>query len=206
MSRVDFFFFFGGGGVFRMSVSKAILLPSQLFPFPSSVNPFSSSLFFGQVQKFYFRKFIASFVFMLERDIKRPFFSEKTLNFFFHTWVKKLKNQIKNEIFRQKSLTLTLPLAMPASPMDAKGLNELENDAAKMKTGGQRIQAQYGNYPKSLLLYTRCTARLAALVSPVHTVHCTAHRGGVKNQPSYSLIHYLRPRSSAIMILINQKM
>ena len=32
---------------------------------------------------FFFRKFIASSVFMLERDIKRPFFLEKGLNFFF---------------------------------------------------------------------------------------------------------------------------
>ena len=48
------------------------------------INPFSTSPKIGQVQNFFFfRKFIGSFVFMLERYIKRPFFFlEKTLNFF----------------------------------------------------------------------------------------------------------------------------
>ena len=36
--------------------------------------------------------------------------------------MKKLKNQARNEIFRQMSLTLTLPLDVPVRPMDAKGL------------------------------------------------------------------------------------
>ena len=61
---------------------------------------------------------------MLERYIKRPFFLEKTLNFF-HIRVKKLKNQVRNEIFRQMSLTLTLALGVPVRPMDAKGLTLL---------------------------------------------------------------------------------
>ena len=34
-----------------------------------------------------------------------------------------MKNQVRNEIFRQMSLTLTLPLDIPVRPMDAKGLN-----------------------------------------------------------------------------------
>ena len=64
------------------------------------VNPFSASPVFGQVQKFFFRKFIASSVFMLERYIKGPFFFlAKTLNFFFHIGVKKLINQVINKIF-----------------------------------------------------------------------------------------------------------
>ena len=46
------------------------------------IYPFTPSLFFGQVQKFFFRKVIASLVFMLERYIRRPFFLEKTLNLF----------------------------------------------------------------------------------------------------------------------------
>ena len=51
------------------------------------------------------------------------FFLEKILNFFFHIGVKKkLKDQVRNEIFRQMSLTLTLPLDVPVRPMDAKGL------------------------------------------------------------------------------------
>ena len=57
--------------------------------------------------KSFFRKFKASFVFMLERYIKR-------LRTFFHTGirVKKLKNQVRNGIFRQMSLTLTLTLTL----------------------------------------------------------------------------------------------
>ena len=52
-------------------------------PVPTLLTLFSSRTFFGQVQNFFFRKFIASFVFMLEKYIKRPFFFlEKTLNFF----------------------------------------------------------------------------------------------------------------------------
>ena len=35
--------------------------------------------------------------------------------------VKKLENQVRNEIFRQMSLTLTLALDVPVRPMDAKG-------------------------------------------------------------------------------------
>ena len=46
----------------------------------------------------------------------------KTLNFFSYMSKKKLKNQVRNEIFRQMSLTLTLPLDVPVRPMDAKGL------------------------------------------------------------------------------------
>ena len=36
--------------------------------------------------------------------------------------MKKLVNQIINEIFRQLTLTLTLELDVPVCPMDAKGL------------------------------------------------------------------------------------
>ena len=53
------------------------------------VNPFTPSPFFGQVQKFFFRKFIAGLVFMLERYIKRPFFLAKILNFFSYISKKK---------------------------------------------------------------------------------------------------------------------
>ena len=62
---------------------------------------------------------------MLERYIK-DLFLEKTLNFF-HIGVKKLENQVRNEILRQMTITLTLTLTLrlgvPAHPMDAKGLN-----------------------------------------------------------------------------------
>ena len=36
--------------------------------------------------------------------------------------VKKLVNQVINEIFRQMTITLTLALDVPVRPMDAKGL------------------------------------------------------------------------------------
>ena len=84
------------------------------------LDPFSTSPVFGQVQKFFFRIFIASSVFMLERCIKRPFFLEKTT--FFSYKSEKLVNQVINEIFRQLTLTLTLELDVPVRPMDAKWL------------------------------------------------------------------------------------
>ena len=51
---------------------------------------------------------------MLERYIKRLFFfffffKRRLLNFFSYT-SEKLKNQVRNELFRQMSLTSTLPL------------------------------------------------------------------------------------------------
>ena len=36
--------------------------------------------------------------------------------------MKKLVNQVINEMFRQMTITLTLPLDVPVRPMDAKGL------------------------------------------------------------------------------------
>ena len=81
-----------------------------------------SPFFFGQVQKFFFRKFIASSVFMLVRYIRRPFFFLEKTELFFHIGVEKLENQVRNEIFRQMSLTSTLALDVPVRPMDAKGL------------------------------------------------------------------------------------
>ena len=57
---------------------------------------------------------------MLERYIKRPFFSRR-LSTFFHIGVKKLENEVRNEIFRQMSLTSTLALDVKVRPMDAKG-------------------------------------------------------------------------------------
>ena len=61
---------------------------------------------------------------MLERYIKRPFFLARILNFLSNIGVKKLVNQVINEIFRQMAITLTLPLDVPVRPMDAKGLKK----------------------------------------------------------------------------------
>ena len=44
------------------------------------------ALFFGQAQKFFFRKFIASFIFMLERYIERTFF-RKDFELFFYIYM-----------------------------------------------------------------------------------------------------------------------
>ena len=60
---------------------------------------------------------------MLERYIKRPFFFREDFELFFI--VKKLENQVRNEIFKQMSLTSTLALDVLVRPMDAKGLNGL---------------------------------------------------------------------------------
>ena len=79
------------------------------------LNPFSAKPIFGQVLKFYFRKFIASLVFMLERYIRRLFL-EKGLKFFSY---KTEKSSLK---FGQMTLTLTLMLDVNQRPMDAKEL------------------------------------------------------------------------------------
>ena len=49
-------------------------------------------------------------MFLYWRDISRDLFFREDFGLFFHIWVKKLKNQVRNEIFRQMSPTLTLPL------------------------------------------------------------------------------------------------
>ena len=58
---------------------------------------------------------------MLEWYIETLFFRDDFELFFIYEW-KKLKNQVRNEIFRQMSLTLTLPLDVTIRPLDAKGL------------------------------------------------------------------------------------
>ena len=54
-------------------------------------------------------------------------------------------NQVINEIFRQMTITLTLPLDVPVRPMDAKGLIKQENNCgflfkyhSRFKVGGSR--------------------------------------------------------------------
>ena len=74
---------------------------------------------------------------MLEEYIKRLFFRED-FELFFHIGVKKLVNQVINEIFRQMTITLTLaldvpvrPIDAPVRPMDAKGLRVREGPMCK---------------------------------------------------------------------------
>ena len=57
---------------------------------------------------------------MLEIYIKRPFFFRENFELFFIYELKTLKNEVRNEIFRQMSLTSTLPLDIPVCPMDTK--------------------------------------------------------------------------------------
>ena len=52
--------------------------------------------------------------------MSRDLFFREDFELFFHIGVKKLVNQVINEIFRQMTITLTLPV--PVRPMDAKGL------------------------------------------------------------------------------------
>ena len=81
---------------------------SSAVPLCMPINPFRASPIFGQVQKFFFfRKFIASSVFMLERYIKRPFFFREGFEVFFSYKHEKIKNQARIEIVRQMTLTLT---------------------------------------------------------------------------------------------------
>ena len=44
--------------------------------------------------------------FLCWRDISRDLFLERGLKFFFHINIKKMKNQARNEIFRQMTMTL----------------------------------------------------------------------------------------------------
>ena len=68
----------------------------------------SAPALFSAKYKIFFRNFIAISVFMLERSIKRPFFFREGFEVFFHINMKKMKNQARNEIFRQMTMTLTL--------------------------------------------------------------------------------------------------
>ena len=66
---------------------------------------------------------MASLVFVLER-YQEAFFCREGFElffffFFFHINMKKLKNLVRNELFRQITLTLTLPLDVPLCRMDA---------------------------------------------------------------------------------------
>ena len=60
----------------------------------------------GKYVKIYFNMKIT---FLCWRDISRDLFLEETLKFFFsYKHEKKKKNQARNEIFRQMTMTLTL--------------------------------------------------------------------------------------------------
>ena len=66
---------------------------------PSNALTLSApALFSAKRKSFFFRKFIASLVFMLERYIKRPFFLEKTLDFFLYMSEKTEKSSQKRDI------------------------------------------------------------------------------------------------------------
>ena len=65
---------------------------------------------------------------MLERYIKRPFFREGFEFFFFHINMKKMKNQARNEIFRQMTMTLTFIPKRNLRPMGAKGLKKKKKE------------------------------------------------------------------------------
>ena len=79
------------------------------------------ALFLARCKSFFLENlYLASF--LCWRDISRDLFFKRRLWTFFHIGVKKLKNQVRNEIFRQMSLTLTLLLDVLVRPMDAKGL------------------------------------------------------------------------------------
>ena len=54
--------------------------------------------------------------------------------------MKKLVNQVINEIFRQMTLTLTLALGVAVRPMDAKGLSTYGKKKKKKSEIGREYQ------------------------------------------------------------------
>ena len=63
-----------------------------------------------------------------------------------------MKNQVRNEIFRQMSLTLTLPLDVPVRPMDAKGLTlSAAQDVIHVIKTRSRLRVWVGNRNTSYL-------------------------------------------------------
>ena len=75
------------------------------------------------MQKFFFFNLLLA-RFLCWRDISGDlFFFREDFELFFHIGVKKLVNQVINEIFRQLTLTLTLELDVRVHPMDAKGIS-----------------------------------------------------------------------------------
>ena len=58
-------------------------------------------------------------------------------------------NQVINEIFRQMTITLTLPLDVPVRPMDAKGLR------MKVLAPNPNMIVQYMNGTNFLLIFLK---------------------------------------------------
>ena len=100
-------------------------------------NPFSASPVFGQVQKFFLEN-LSLARFICWRDISRDLVFSEDFELFFIIGVKKMINQVINEIFRQMTITLTLPLDVPVRPMDAKGLNKTKYNRASKRPARAR--------------------------------------------------------------------
>ena len=62
--------------------------------------------------------------------------------------MKKLVNQLINEIFRQMTITLTLALDVPVCPMDAKGLSIQGTYGYKFKLHLDRFLATVPDEPQ----------------------------------------------------------
>ena len=114
-----------GINIFRTNhkIIDAIRITNLYIIYPSTINPFGASPVFGQVQKYFLENLLLA-RFSCWRDISRDLFFSEDFELFFHIGVKKLVNQVINEIFRQMTITLTLPLDVPVRPMDTKGLSE----------------------------------------------------------------------------------
>ena len=86
--------------------------------------------------------------------------------------MEKLKNQLRNEIFRQISLTLTLDV--PVRPMDAKGLNRerMITDINLPAAHLQVILVKFFNLLYDVMLYEYMSLVICKLLE--HVCHeCT---------------------------------
>ena len=96
---------------------------------------------------------------MLERYIKRPFFLEKGLKFFFYINMKKMKNQARNEIFRQMTMTLALIQNVIYVQRTRKGVKgnysyvqgNIQNEKIQRGPGKYCLASSFATHAKGLL-------------------------------------------------------
>ena len=86
-----------------------------------TINPFSAIRRYKRHQKFFLENLLLA-RFLCWRDISRDLFFREGFEVFFHINIKKMKNQARNEIFRQMTMTLTLFQKRYLRPIDVKGL------------------------------------------------------------------------------------
>ena len=81
------------------------------------------ALFLAKCKSFFLENLLLA-RFLCWREISGDLFLSEDFELFFHIGVKKLGNQVINEIFRQITIPFTLPLDVSVRPMDTKWLNK----------------------------------------------------------------------------------